>query len=717
MNKALKILLGIVAALVLLLVLAAAAVALFFDPNDFRGRISAEVKKATGRELLIQDIRPSLFPTLGARIKNATFSNPEDYGSPNMAQVGEAEVGVKLLPLILHRQVQVSSVTLKDLQLELLRRADGQSNWDDLAGQKKPQAQPGQPQAPAGQGGGGLEVLGIGGVSIKNAAVRYTDQQAKKSYAVSKLDLSTGSIRPGKPFDVDLSFATTSADPELDAEVKASARLTLDTAAQLYQADKLKLDVDASGKTLPGGKQSASLSGSASYDGGQGAVKLSDVLLRFGSLEAAAALEGSGLKGKGEAGRLSGTLNVKSFSPRELLKSLGSHIETADRSALEQASLSARLDGNASSARLSELTLKLDQSTLTGSLGLRDFSSSAMEFALRLDQIDVDRYLAPNKPGGTPQQPARAGGARTELNATEIPIDALDKLNASGTLDIGSLKAHGLAMSHVRLKLAAVRGAEKRAELAADLYGGSIASALRATPGTRPGYGVSSRLVSVNVGPMLRDFLNKDLLSGTGNVSFELSSSGRTVGDVRRALNGPVSFRLANGAIKGVNLAQIIRQGQALLSGQPFNESAPQQTDFSELAMTGRITNGIFNDALSGASPLFRLAGDGAADLVNETVDYTLKPTVVNTATGQGGKELANLNGVTIPVRITGPWSALRYTPDLQSALQQKATEKLRDRLNEQIQKKFGNQPDNPLTEGLNRLFGKPKQDEQQPKQ
>src|SRR5690606_41094703 len=53
MARALKVLLVIVAGLVAIAVLAAVALILFFDPNDYRDEIAAQVEKATGRELTI----------------------------------------------------------------------------------------------------------------------------------------------------------------------------------------------------------------------------------------------------------------------------------------------------------------------------------------------------------------------------------------------------------------------------------------------------------------------------------------------------------------------------------------------------------------------------------------------------------------------------------------------------------------------------------------
>ena len=49
------------------------------------------------------------------------------------------------------------------------------------------------------------------------------------------------------------------------------------------------------------------------------------------------------------------------------------------------------------------------------------------------------------------------------------------------------------------------------------------------------------------------------------------------------------------------------------------------------------------------------MAGDGAIDLARGSVDYRLRATVINTASGRAGAEMVLLNGVTVPIAFSGP--------------------------------------------------------------
>ncbi len=59
-----------------------------------------------------------------------------------------------------------------------------------------------------------------------------------------------------------------------------------------------------------------------------------------------------------------------------------------------------------------------------------------------------------------------------------------------------------------------------------------------------------------------------------------------------------------------------------------------------------------------------RLGGEGDIDIGIENLNYLVKATVVATAAGQGGKELVDLKGLTIPVKLTGPFTAPQYKID-----------------------------------------------------
>ncbi|MCQ8811841.1 AsmA family protein, partial [Escherichia coli] len=74
--------------------------------------------------------------------------NAAGFGEAPMLVVVEADVGLRLLPLVMHREIQIGKVSLTGMKLNLAKNAEGVSNWDDLAkgspDQAKPEGKPGE---------------------------------------------------------------------------------------------------------------------------------------------------------------------------------------------------------------------------------------------------------------------------------------------------------------------------------------------------------------------------------------------------------------------------------------------------------------------------------------------------------------------------------------------------------------------------------------------
>lgn len=518
--------------------------------------------------------------------------------------------------------------------------------------------------------------------------------------------------------ELDLQAKGKTAQLQGDGTLKAGVRADLKT--RRFELRGLAVDASVGGAALPGGSQSLQLTGHVLVDQTAGTGEVRELILKASGLEASANLKGSGLAG--DTPRFTGPFAIKPFNARELLgKFSKTPLVTADPQALTKLAVHAQLDATPRSARLDDLVFELDQSTATGSFAIRDFATAAIAFTLKLDQIDADRYLAP----APPRSPEKRKNAPAEdINKTQIPVEALENLNLDGTLDIGKLRLKGVNMSDVRLRIEGPKGAAKQAQLNARLYGGQFTANTRIAPGARPSYALKTSLQSITLGPLLKDFMGNDKLSGLGTVNLDITTAGSTVGDVRRALNGDVSLSFQNGAVKGFNLGEMLRRAQAALKGTPYSGGAePQETDFAVINFKGQLVNGVLkSDSLDARNPLLRVAGKGEIDLANETFNYLAKPTVVETSKGQGGKGLEELGGLTIPVRLTGTFTAPKYKVEISDVVRDKAKEKLKaelkdkedelkekykvDERKEELKQKLDQKLNEKLGTGLEGLFG-----------
>jgi len=151
--------------------------------------------------------------------------------------------------------------------------------------------------------------------------------------------------------------------------------------------------------------------------------------------------------------------------------------------------------------------------------------------------------------------------------------------------------------------------------------------------------------------------------------------------------------QLKDGAIKGINLAEVFRKAKTALSSQEARAEArqTQQTDFSEMTASFVIKNGVaHNEDLDMKAPLFRISGKGDVDIGNSTIDYVTNATVVASTQGQGGADLAQLSGLTVPVHLVGPFDAMTYKVDYAAAATNLAKSKAGERIRGALEERLG---------------------------
>jgi len=339
--------------------------------------------------------------------------------------------------------------------------------------------------------------------------------------------------------------------------------------------------------------------------------------------------------------------------------------------------LNARVDADLKTEAVKvDLKTRFDESNIEGVFNLKKFAEPFFQFDAAIDQLNVDRYRT------TEEQPVKekpSTGDRGE--DSRIDLSPLKALNLDGKLRIGKLTASNVKMSDVSITVKAADGKVEINPLLATLYGGSVRSVVKADANNNQ-FAVKQSLSGVTIGPLLRDALDQDLLDGRGSVDLDLTAQGDTVGALIKTLTGEAGVLLKDGAIKGINLAQSLRSAGDMLSLKRNRETAAsptEKTDFSELKASFKIDKGqARNEDLSLSSPFIRLNGAGNLNLVEGSVDYVAKTSLVATSTGQNGKALDDLAGITVPVRVSGPLTALKYELQFSDAIQQQAKQRLK---------------------------------------
>ena len=788
-------------------------VPMVFDPNDYKDEIKSLVEKETGRSWdLSGDIGLSIFPWLGFDLGPLTLGNAPGFAPEAFLKAERTRVHVALLPL-LRKEVQMDTVTMTGLVVNLARDPAGKINWDDLLAKIGGAKESKEVQPPAGRKEAhppaGLAAFALGGIDLRDAEVTWDDRQKRERYAIRGLHLKTDAIQPGEPVDLELRFSLMATAPAVTGDIRLKGTVMPDLEARRYRLSPFEGGAKLKGEGVPGRDIEIAMevaldldlaTDTAKLDGleirtlgieAQGDVvatrvssatpaldgklllqapKLSATLESLGQMAAAGTLAGLSLdtrfKGTTEvlsldplalkvmvAGgtlttglapldvstradidlakgnvaldrllakglglevsggiraeqvlatpRFNGTLKVGEFSPRDLMLELGMGPPvTADPKVLTRLSGDVSFTGSTSGVNLDPLALRLDDTAVQGSLGVPDLKKQALRFKLALDAVDLDRYLPP-KPAGEEVKAATPGAAAGA--AAKLPVDMLRALDVEGSLGLGKLKASNLKLQNVVLNIDARDGNLRMSPLGAALYGGQYQGNVGLdVRGQEPRVRLDESLSGVQIEPLLTDLRGEAKLKGRTDLKARLTASGADGDRMKETLRGGGAFTVRDGAYKGVNLGLLARQGKVLLNAArgkgTKSVEGSTQTDFSELSGTFTVDGGIVrNDDLAMKAPLLRLAGQGTADLASERIDYTLNASLVETSKGQEGKDTEKLDGITVPIRVTGTFDEPRFDPDLAAVAKQrtqaeidKQKKKLGGKVEEKIKEKLG---------------------------
>lgn len=631
MNKAIKWVSIIVGGLIVLLILVVVITPMFVDIQKYKPEIESKVTEATGRPFTLGgDLDLSLFPWVGVSLSDLHLGNPEGFSEKDFVSVKSFEVRVKLLPL-LSKNIQVKRFVLDGPRVILERRKDGEANWEGIGktsdkSSDKTQKETAKPKEIEAGEGLPIEGLAVNEFAITNGLVTYVDQTNGMRREISDFNLRLQEV-------------------SLENPIRLSLSANLDNQP-----------ISLEGKVGPLGK-----------DPGKGTIPLDLALKALKELDIS-------VKGKlvdpTSRQEFDMAVQVSPFSPRKLFTAMGQEfpVRTTDPKALNKVALKVDLAGSPKNVTVSNGALDLDESKLTFSLKAKDFIKPDVAFDLKLDKIDLDRYMPP--PSEKREGEGEKKATDSEQTAKKTDYKLLRKMILDGAILVGQLKAKDVKIQDLNLKVTGKDGLFNLNPLSLKLYEGQMA--IKGSFDVRKDVPISKATLDasgIQSGAFLRDFMKKDILDGVLQSKVAISMTGDDPERIKRTLNGKGDLRFNDGAIVGIDLAGMVRNVGSTF-GLASKEAKKPRTDFAELHTPFTVTNGLVKTSnTSLRSPLLRVLASGNANLVNEAIDFRVEPKFVGTLKGQG--DTASRSGVTVPVLVTGSFSSPKFSPDLKGMLTQ----------------------------------------------
>ncbi len=641
MKKLIKWLLILGSFVVAIVVAAVLLIPQFVDVQSYKPEIEKKVSEATGMPFSLNgDLSLTLFPWVGVSFSDLALGNPEGFQGKSFVKISSFEARVKLMPL-LSKEIEVKKFLLDGPEIYLERKKDGAANWEAIG--KKSQKDD-KKESPAVSDsnkektvdGFPVKSLVVGEFSITNGRLIYVDGDTKKE--ISDLELRLTDVTFDKPIGID------------------------------FKAMVDKKAVSLNGKIGPIGSEP-----------GRGTLPID---IGFAALDQLSTKITGSVTEPLTSQKFDLSINVATFSPRSLVASLGEKfpVQTSDQEVLKKVGMSFRVKGDPASIEISDGKLILDDSQLEFTGTVKEMTKPDVNFALNLDAINLDRYLpvssekVKKEEGGDNKQGEPVAKGATPSEKKNIDYQPLRELVLEGEVKIGELIAHGAKIQNFEMKVLGKKGVFTLKPFILNLYKGSFSTVGTVNvQGEVPKTALEFDAQKVEVGPLMRDSMDKDVLEGALTAKGSITLKGDDPDMIKKTLNGKGELLFTDGAIVGIDIAGMVRNLTSSFTGE--KKTTRPRTDFAELKAPFTMTNGLFKTAgTSLSSPLLRLGMTGDANLVTEALNFKVKPKFVGTLKGQG--DTKDRSGITVPVIVGGTFSKPEYSPDLKGLVDEMVPEK-----------------------------------------
>ncbi|WP_279152468.1 AsmA family protein [Photobacterium iliopiscarium] len=681
MKKILYILLG----LILLVVIGIGALVTFVNPNQFKPLLTEQVKKMTGRDLIINgDINWRFFPTLGLSVGETEFRNPKGFAEPNLVQFKQADLSVSVLPL-LSQHLDIGEMRLDGAHVFVQTLANGHTNLDGLMAKKAEVKTTTTENTITNHDQKAPWKVSVAGIKLVNASADIRNDQTKMVAQLNHINFTLDSFQPQT-----WTKATFNVQGNVNALTFSAQGSTDINLAADYKNVNLK-----------------ALSATMSMTDGNIEIKNAALGLDQFTLDQWSNVTFSV---DGKVPNLNfdthGAAKVKLSTDHNVITVQGLKV-TNDLvgKTLPRPTINLVVDADATydiSQKLtlvSQLTLNADGTMVSGSGSYLAADIPDIRFALSSDAINIDDWLPAKTVATNSNNNVSAAAAmntaivakeNNDTSMQEPDLSVLKNINLAGMIAIKQLTVDNADVANVKVVTSVKQGVATINRFEANLYGGKVTgSAFVNVNSALPSYRLKNTISNVNILPLLTAVANNKLLAGKANITTDLSGHGLSKANIRHNITGSIKVNIADGAVYGINIPDLLRNAKAKLKDQTNTASdTTKKTDFSALTTTLKLNNGFAaTDNFQLASPLVVITGKGRTSLVNEGIDL-----MVNSEIVASGKGLDKIKGIAVPIHVSGTWQQPKYNLNIKDLFKNNAEleSKAKKEINRGLEKLFG---------------------------
>lgn len=632
--------------LVSLVVVAMVVVPMFISAEGIFNQVSTQAEATTGRKLTLGgDTKLQVFPSLVVELNDVQFASDGKGTAESLARMEKLSLHVPWTSVFTGKVV-VEHFVIDGLDLVLEKHQDGTGNWE-LSGGTATEQVVVEESTDKSTSKNGLQLpesfdINLGQIEVNGGSLTFHDHQMQTTEVIDQLGLELILPSLRKPLGIKgkvrYKLQTFTLDVELDNPIKAIEGRTFTT----------DLTVNSDLVTI----------------GYNGEVAQNPMVVK-------------------------GKLAVAGDSVKQIASWQDQPMQAKDN-AFNQFSVSAAFTLNGNKFDMTELVAKLDELDIKGQTTVYLDAVPKIVAKVNLGDLNLNPYI-PEAAAETPP-PEDSDKTPTEKapiiwDNTPIDLSALGSVNVDLTITSNSLQAKDIKLGTNKFTLHIQDSVLDLAMEEFNAYQGKGVSRIELNAEQNPYVlNTSFDLTGIDFEPLLTDAAGFDKVLGTGQFKWNLRTAGISQRDFVEALNGNVSFDIKDGAVRGANIAAIAESAKNIMTGnlsgvsldQDFNNA--DQTDFASFAGSIQFNNGVgtTND-IALLNPLVRVTANGTIDLPGTLLDMRSSSKLVSSLEGQGGQ--VEESGITIPIKIVGPFHDVKVKPDISSGIKKKLEDKVKDKL------------------------------------
>ncbi|HKA33588.1 MAG TPA: AsmA family protein [Candidatus Binatia bacterium] len=616
--------------------------------NRNKDYLLARAQESMGRTMTVGEIGLTLWGGIGVRLKQFTLSDDPAFSNEPFVRAADLQVNMKLLPLLLKRELEIRNMVLHRPVINVLRDKSGQFNFATIGGEKE-KKEKAEKEKKERAGERGAPPLAVSLVDVDDGEIHYKDAAEGVDFHATQLDFKVKDINFERPIDVDLKAAVLGA-------AKQNFRLKGRVGPLGPKADFSDLPVDGDveldtialenlEKTLPGVSK-----------------KLPKDVALAGSVGVKSRVTGH--FGKNVLPDVSGTLNLAGISAR--VPALAEPVKD----------INAKISFTGKTADLPETMFKIGKSQVRLSAKAAGFAPLNLSYRVSSPELNLADVKGPAKDRKKPEVLKDLKGEGTLLVQHGAITSRGNFTSSGGTIADGDFK-------NLQTSVAFADRVATIESFSTDAFSGSVKAKGRydmreATPRFAATANIKamdvaalSNAISPSAPKNLRGFLDMDL---------DVTGAGKDWDAIQNALKGQAKMEVKNGALLDVNLAESVFSnvpGGVTIVPNDIRKKYPdvfsaKDTEFKQMQGTAVIADGrARTDDLIVSAAEFETQGKGWVAFDRKvdfrallTFSQPLSQDIVNKA--KQSKGFLNDQGqLEMPFTLSGKLPGAKPKPDM----------------------------------------------------